>query len=149
MHEFWEALEAVVNSSFEKVSVMTWGAASGFESLQAESGLSLVQEQEGPPVQINTSPPDPLDVPNANLIIQSSDLVNFRVHKPILAMASQVFKDLLSLPQPPDGESVDGIPMVQLSEDSDLLNTLVSMLYHLHPVMPKSYEKVLYSLATF
>jgi len=39
--------------------------------------------------------------------------------------------------------------MVELSEDSDLLNTLVSMLYPLHPVIPKSYEKVLYSLATF
>jgi hypothetical protein len=63
-------------------------------------------------------------------------------------MASPVFKDLFSLPQPSDNEYVDGLPMVQLSEDSDLLNTLVSMLYPLHPVIPKSYEKVLYSLAT-
>jgi len=37
--------------------------------------------------------------------------------------------------------------MVQLSEDSDILSTLVSMLYPLHPVIPKSYEKVLYLLA--
>ena len=110
-----------------------------------------MQEREDPPVQINstTPPPDAFDVPDANLIIRSSDLVNFRVHKPVLAMASPVFKDLLSLPQPSDGESVDGLPMVQLSEDSDLLSTLVSMLYPLHPVIPKSYEKVLYSLATF
>jgi len=64
-------------------------------------------------------------------------------------MASPIFKDLFSLPQPSDSESVDGLPMVQLSEDSDLLNTLVSMLYPLHPVIPKSYEKVLYSLANF
>ena len=64
-------------------------------------------------------------------------------------MASPVFKDIFSLPQPSDGESVDGLPMVQLSEDSDLLNTLVSMLYPLRPVIPKSYEKVLFSLATF
>jgi hypothetical protein len=119
--------------------------------LQAESGLSLVQEREDPPVQINstTSPPDTFDVLDANLIIRSSDLINFRVHKPVLAMASPVFKDLLSLPQPSDGESVDGLPMVQLSEDSDLLNTLVSMLYPLHPVIPTTYEKVLYSPATF
>jgi hypothetical protein len=119
--------------------------------LQAESGLSLVNEREDPPVQINSisSPHDTFDVPDANLIIQSSDLVNFRVHKPVLAMASPVFKDLFSLPQPSDGESVDGLPMVQLSEDSDLLNTLLSMFYPLRPVIPKSYEKVLYSLATF
>ena len=117
--------------------------------LQAESDLSLVQEREDPPVQINstTSATDTFDVPDANIIIQSSDLVNFRVHKPVLAMASPIFKDLLSLPQPCDGESVDGLPMVQLPEDSDLLSTLVSMLYPLHPVKPKSYEKVLYSLA--
>jgi hypothetical protein len=117
--------------------------------LQAESGLSLVQEREDSPVQVNLTPPDTFDVPDANLIIQSSDLVNFRVHKPVLAMASPVFKDLFSLPQPSDGESVDDLPMVQLSEDSDLLNTLVSMLYPLHPVIPQSYEKVLYLLATF
>jgi len=133
IHEFWEALVSVVNGSFEK----------------AESGLSLVQERDDPPVQINStaSPPDTFDVLDANLIIRSSDLVDFRVHKPLLAMASPVFKDLLSLPQPSDSESVDGLPMVQLSEDSDLLNTLVSMLYPLHPVIPKSYEKVLYLLA--
>ena len=64
-------------------------------------------------------------------------------------MASPFFKDLLSLPQPPDGESIDGLPVIQLSEDSDVLSTLVSMLYPLHPVIPKSYEKVLYLLAIF
>ena len=63
-------------------------------------------------------------------------------------MASPVFKDLFSLPQPSDGESVDGLPMVQLTEDSDLLSCLVSILY-LRPVAPTSYEKVLYSLANF
>jgi BTB/POZ domain len=119
--------------------------------LQAESALFLVREREESQAQINPTTPqaETFDVPDANLIIRSSDLVNFRVHKPVLAMASPVFKDLLSLPQPPDGESVDGLPVVQLSEDSDLLKTLVSMLYPLHPVIPKSYEKVLYSLATF
>jgi len=62
-------------------------------------------------------------------------------------VASPFFKDLLSLPQPADGESVDGLPVVQLSEDSELLKTLVSMLYPLRPVIPNSYDKVLYLLA--
>ena len=114
--------------------------------LQAESRLSLVQERETPPVQINsTTSSDTFDIPDANLIIRSSDLVNFRVHKPVLAMASPFFKDLLSLPQPSDGESIDGLPVVQLPEDSGLLNTLISMLYPLQTVIPRSYEKVLYS----
>ena len=116
---------------------------------QAEPGLSLVQEREDPQIYSSTSPLDTSGVPDANIIIRSSDLVNFRVHKSVLAMASPFFKDLLSLPQPPDGEFIDGLPVVQLSEDSNLLSTLVSMLYPLRPVTPKSYEKVLYSLAIF
>ena len=63
-------------------------------------------------------------------------------------MASPFFKDLLSLPQPSDSESVDGLPVVQLSENSELLNCLVSILYPVRTVIPNSYDKVLYLLAT-
>jgi hypothetical protein len=109
-----------------------------------------VQDQEDPEAHINsaTSPLEPFDVPDANLIIRSSDNVDFRAHKPVLAMASPVFRDLLSLPQPPGGESVDGLPVVQLSEGSELLNSLVSMLYPVPTVVPKSYDKELYLLVT-
>jgi len=62
-------------------------------------------------------------------------------------MVSPFFGDLLSLPQPSDGESVDGLPVVQLSEDAELLNTLVSMLYPVSRAIPDSYEKVLNLLA--
>jgi hypothetical protein len=109
-----------------------------------------VQEREDPQLRINptTSPPEPFDASDADLVIRSSDFVNFKVHKPVLAMASPFFKDLLSLPQPPDSESVDGLPVVQLSEDSELLSTLVSMLYSLGIVVPNSYDKVLSLLTT-
>jgi len=66
----------------------------------------------------------------------------------VLTMASPIFKGLHTLPQPSDSESVDGLPVVQLSEDSELLNFLISMLYPVRVVIPKSYEKVLYLLAT-
>ena len=92
-------------------------------------------------------PPKPVDVPDANFIIRSSDNVNFRVHKSVLAMASPFFRDLLSLPQPSDSEYLDGLPMVQLSEDSELLNSLVSMLYPVRPVIPTTYDKVYHLLA--
>ena len=88
-----------------------------------------------------------MDIPDANVIIRSSDLVDFRVHKPVLAIASPFFRHLLSLPQSSDSESVDGLPVVQLSEDAELLHTLVSLLYPISPVAPKSYDKVLYVLA--
>ncbi|KAI9445818.1 hypothetical protein BJY52DRAFT_1108748, partial [Lactarius psammicola] len=71
----------------------------------------------------------------------------FRVHKSVLAMSSPFFKDLLSLPQPPDDELVDGLPVVTLSEDADLLNSLISLLYPIPTVIPDSYEKVFTLLA--
>jgi hypothetical protein len=64
-------------------------------------------------------------------------------------MVSPFFRDLLSLPQPSGDESVDGLPVVQLSEDSELLSSLVSILYPVHMEAPKSYDKVRYLLATF
>ncbi|SRR6266436_2888420 len=110
----------------------------------------MVQEREDPQPQTKptVSPLEPSEISDADLVIRSSDLVNFRVNRLVLAVASPFFKDLLSLPQPSDSESVDGLPVVQLSENSELLSTLVSMLYPLRPVIPKSYDKVSFSLAT-
>ena len=107
-------------------------------------------ERDDPQAQINsaTSPLEPFEVPDANLIIRSSDNIDFRVHKSLLAMASPFFKDLLSLPQPSDSEIVDGVPVVRLPESSELLNNLLSILYPVPTVMPNSYEKVLYLLVT-
>jgi hypothetical protein len=116
---------------------------------QAESALSLVKEYEYSQAPINPiiTLPEPLEVPDANIIIRSSDLVDFRIHKSVLAMVSPLFRDLLSLPQPSDSESVDGLPVVQVSEDAGLLTSLISMLYPVPAVAPDSYEKVLYLLA--
>jgi hypothetical protein len=88
-----------------------------------------------------------LDLPDANIIIRSSDQANYRVHKSVLAVSSPFFKDLLSLPQPPDVELVDGLPVVALPEDSGLLNSLISLLYPIAPVIPDSYQKMFALLA--
>ena len=88
-----------------------------------------------------------LDLPDANIIIRTSDHANFRVHKSVLAVSSPFFKDLLSLPQPSDGEHVDGLPVVALPEDAGLLNSLISLLYPVTPVIPDSYQKVFALLA--
>jgi hypothetical protein len=147
---FWEALASVVDDSVKAVSdIDVYKLLPRLKSSQADSALPLVQEREDAQAQVNstTAPPQLLEVPEANLIIRSSDLVNFRVHKPVLAMASPFFRDLLSLPQPPDSESVNGLPVIQLPEDAELLNCLISMLYPVPPVTPNSYDKVLYLLA--
>ena len=97
---------------------------------------------------VNSDPPFvPLDIPDADIILQSSDQVNFRVRKSLLAMSSSFFKVMLSLPQPPDVEVVDGLPVVSLPENAGLLNSLVSLLYPIFPVIPSSYEEVYALLA--
>jgi hypothetical protein len=128
---FWEALTAVVHGTME----------------QADSTLALVKEE---PNSENSDPPSVplrLNVPDADIILRSSDQVNFRVRKSLLAMSSPFFEDLLSLPQPPDGELADGLPLIQLSEDAGLLNSLISVLYPIPPVIPGSYEEVFALLA--
>jgi hypothetical protein len=114
---------------------------------QVDSTLTLVKEEPssehaGPP-----SVPLCLDMPDATIMVRSSDQANFRVHKSVLAMSSPFFKDLLSLPQPPDAEIVDGLPVVALPEDSGLLNSFISLLYPTVPVIPDSYQKVFALLA--
>ena len=54
---------------------------------------------------------------------------------------------MFSLPQPSDNEEVDGLPVVRLSEDAEVLNSLLTMLYPIPSVMPNSYDKYLMLLA--
>ncbi|KAF8263771.1 hypothetical protein EI94DRAFT_559118 [Lactarius quietus] len=123
---FWEALTAVVHETIEK----------------ADSSLTLVKEESTPQSSDTSFVPLSLVVPEANIILRSSDQVTFRVHKSVLAMSSPFFEQLLSLPQPLDAELVDGLPVVELPEDADLLNSLISLHYPIPTVIPSSYEKV-------
>ena len=52
----------------------------------------------------------------------------FRVYRELLAMRSQVFRDLFAVPQPPNGRLVDGCPVVQLSDTSIALKEFLSAL---------------------
>ncbi|KAI9438293.1 hypothetical protein H4582DRAFT_252797 [Lactarius indigo] len=79
----------------------------------------------------------------ADVILQSSDLISFRVHKSTMAISSPFFSDLFSLPQPPDGEAIDELPVVRLSEDAEVLHSLLTLLYPIPSVIPDSYEKAL------
>ncbi|KAN0137890.1 hypothetical protein V8E53_004374 [Lactarius tabidus] len=130
---FWEALTTFVLTIIEK----------------ADSTLALVKEEPTSDSETSGPPSAPLclDVPDANVIIRSSDRVNFRVHKSLLSMSSPFFKDLFSLPQPPLDELVDGLPVVQVPENADILNSLVSFLYPISPVIPRSYKIVFALLA--
>ena len=65
-------------------------------------------------------------------------------------MSSPFFNDMFSLPQPQSSEKevVDGLPVVQLSEDAEVLSGLITMLYPIPSLLPNSYDKALKLLAT-
>ena len=65
-------------------------------------------------------------------------------------MSSPIFKDMFSLPQPQpsDKEVIDGLPLVRLPEDAEVLSGLITMLYPIPSLLPNSYDKALKLLAT-
>jgi BTB/POZ domain len=102
-------------------------------------GPKVLSESKKGSRKKTSSVPIPLQIPDANLVLRSADLVDFPVHKSVLAMASPLFRELVSLL--PDGGVVDGLPVVKLSEDAELLMSLISMLYPVLPVVPSSNDK--------
>ncbi|KAI9436795.1 hypothetical protein BJY52DRAFT_1327715 [Lactarius psammicola] len=136
IREFWTALTSFVCESIRK----------------AQSEFSLKQGETNSQTSIDASvealpPPKGLNMQGADVILQSPDLVSFRVHKSILAISSPFFSDLFSLPQPRDDTVIDGLPIVQVSEDTELLHSLLTLLYPIPSVIPDSYEKTLGLLA--
>jgi hypothetical protein len=75
----------------------------------------------------------PFNDPKADVILQSSDGVHFRVFKIILSFASPIFSDMFSipLPAPRNPDSDDEVPMVSLSENAEALDL---SLRHIYPL---------------
>ena len=84
----------------------------------------------------------PFDDPQADLILQSSDEVHFRVFKLILSIASPIFKDMFSIPSPPSQKSHDEVQVVHLTEHSTILDVA---LRHIYPVRSPKGDKLLYA----
>ncbi|KAI0255768.1 hypothetical protein BJV78DRAFT_1119142, partial [Lactifluus subvellereus] len=75
----------------------------------------------------------PFDDSRADLTLRSGDGVHFRIFKIILSLASPVFADMFSIPEPEStSEGAHGVPtVVTVSEDSKSLDL---SLRHLYPV---------------
>ncbi|KAJ7281373.1 hypothetical protein C8J57DRAFT_1297412 [Mycena rebaudengoi] len=71
----------------------------------------------------------PFNDESADIILRSSDDVDFHVHKLILSLVSPVFKDMFSLPQGPDsnsGETVGGLPVIRVAESQKVLHQILT-----------------------
>ncbi|KAF7370369.1 BTB domain-containing protein [Mycena sanguinolenta] len=66
---------------------------------------------------------------DGNVILQAGN-TQFRVHWSVLALHSPVFRDMQGLPQPPDEPTVDGCPIVNLSDNPDDVEYLLKVLYN-------------------
>ncbi|KAJ7689843.1 hypothetical protein B0H17DRAFT_983461 [Mycena rosella] len=65
---------------------------------------------------------------DGNLIIQAGTS-RFRVHRGVLAARSPVFQDMLSFPQPPDAELVEGCPAVRLHDSATDVTVFLKVIF--------------------
>jgi len=90
----------------------------------------------------------PFNRTDADLIIRSSDQVDFHVHKSNLSIASVVFEDMFTVSGPSPREQGQNKPVIDLAEDSKTLHRLLTMLYPVEPSIPETLEDALSLFAT-
>ncbi|KAI9464707.1 hypothetical protein HD554DRAFT_1249818 [Boletus coccyginus] len=75
----------------------------------------------------------PFDHEKADIILRSSDNIDFRVFKLFLSLASPFFETLFDIPQPAeengDQEVRDGLAVIPVTEDSKTLDALLRFCY--------------------
>lgn len=78
----------------------------------------------------------PFDNESADVILRTSDKVDFRVHKLVLSLASPFFEDMFSIPQPFTSSGVVALispaekaPVIDVAEDSATLDYLLRCVY--------------------
>lgn len=75
---------------------------------------------------------------DADVILRSSNNVDFKVFKTLLSMGSPFFDDMISLPQSPAttaddvSETKGGLPLIRVTETAHVLATLLAMCYPMH-----------------
>ncbi|KAI0057450.1 hypothetical protein BV25DRAFT_1920157 [Artomyces pyxidatus] len=77
----------------------------------------------------------PFDDAHADIILRSSDNVDFHVHKLLLSMASPVFSDMFSAPRLASSSSStgdemkDGLPIIHVTEDEHTIELMLKFCY--------------------
>ncbi|KZV66258.1 hypothetical protein PENSPDRAFT_689132 [Peniophora sp. CONT] len=81
-------------------------------------------------VSLSTSGLDEqFNAPDAEFILRSSNGIDFAVHKTILHLASPVFRDMLSLPQPSLLTDASSRTIISMTEDAPSLRLLLRFTY--------------------
>lgn len=65
---------------------------------------------------------------DGNIVLVAEDTA-FRVLKSILSKVSEVFRDMVSIPQPDGAETLEGCPVVRLQDSKKDLECLLAILF--------------------
>ncbi|KAI0629321.1 hypothetical protein C8Q77DRAFT_1161494 [Trametes polyzona] len=71
----------------------------------------------------------PFNLDTADIILRSTDTINFHVHRAILSIVSPVFATMFQLPQPQANDQGPSLPILDVSEDSRALDMLLRQCY--------------------
>jgi hypothetical protein len=90
----------------------------------------------------------PFDHDDADIILRSSDQIDFHVYQAILSASSPFFKSMFSLPQPNTSALEKNNPVVDLSENSRTIATLLTFIYPVisAPPEPESLDDIIDAL---
>ena len=70
------------------------------------------------------------DKDDSDFCLLCADGSKLYAHKLVLSRVSIFFRDMFTLPQPPDAESLDGCPVVRVSDSVDDLQDMLAALYN-------------------
>ena len=82
---------------------------------------------------------DRLDMAGADVILRSVDGKEFRTHKSALSIASPVFSNMFTFPQPPSPEP-SSLPVVDMCETGNVLDVFLRCLYPVSKPVVKDFE---------
>ena len=106
---------------------------------------------ETPQSRLNPDGPPELllfDDPDADIILRSSDFREFRTLKLYITRSSPVLEDLIRSSTIDSSDSstsshAEGLPSIQISENRDILSSLLSFILPVSPVLPPTTEQIM------
>src|ERR1700761_4415192 len=66
---------------------------------------------------------------DADIILRTSDEVDIKSHRWILARTSEIFRTMFSLPQPASHDTLSEIPVIEVQETEAVIVTILKLIY--------------------
>jgi hypothetical protein len=140
---FWETyvpeIESITAGAYWKLLAYYWDNEKAKRRTKRQKSPQLHwRNLELRPSAPSTKPPSPApsiasfpfdSSSDGDVLLRSSDGVQFRVHRIILATSSPFFKDMFSLPQEPTMDGLEALSTVPFTENADTLDALLRAIY--------------------